>query len=169
MPSTTTTSSSEIPDLAPLYPPYLSAFNAHSWPLVSTYLSPTCHGSFRGKLIKTSAEEMRPEYEKDFARCDRHEVVIRKIEQIRWPERGTGDAVKEKSDKGGKVEGEEEEKERESEEEEWKKGIEWGLRLVLYDPTMKRVSVVHYWYREEGGKWLQCWHEILDSFADEGI
>ena len=135
--------SSSAPDLAPFYPPYLAAFNAHSWSDIATYLSPTCHGTYRGKLLKTSAEEMRPEYEKDFARCDRHEIAVKEMSQIRREET-----------KG---------------EEEWKKGIEHGLRLVLYDPTLKRTVIVHYWYRFENGKWLQCWHEILDQMTDEAV
>ena len=85
---------------------------------------------------------MRPEYEKDFIRCERHEVEIKEMSQIR--------------------------REGAEGEEEWKEGIEHGLRLVLHDPTMKRGLTVNYWYKCEDGKWLQCWHEILEIVIDEG-
>lgn len=136
--------SSPASDLLPLYPPYLAAFNAHSWPDILKYLSPNCHATVRGKLVNTSAEEMRPNYEKDFVRCDRHEIAIKEMTPI--------ERVADAGPEG---------------EEEWKKGIRWGLRLVLYDPTMGRTLTVNYWYRVEDGKWMQCWHEILDSVADE--
>jgi hypothetical protein len=139
--------SSPAPDLLPLYPPYLAAFNAHSWPDILKYLSPTCHATFRGKLMNTSAEGMRPSYEKDFVRCDKHEVAIKEVKQIQ--------RVADVSSEG--------------EEEDWKKGIRWGLRLVLYDPTMGSTLTVNYWYRQEDGMWMQRWHEILDSVADEAV
>jgi hypothetical protein len=135
---------SPTPDLLPLYPPYLAAFNAHSWPDILKYLSPTSHATIRGKIMNTSAEEMRPNYEKDFARCDKHEIVAKDMTPI---ERGA-DVGPEGAEK-------------------WKKEIRWGLRLVLYDPVMGRTLTVNYWYRVEDGKWMQCWHEILDSVADE--
>jgi hypothetical protein len=138
--------SSPAPDLLPLYPPYLAAFNEHSWPDILKYVSATCHATVRGKLSNTSAEGMRPNYEKDFARCDKHEVSIREIKQI---ERVADISF--------------------GEDEEWKRGIRWGLRLVLYDPTVRRTITVNYWYRVEDGKWMQCWHEILDSVTDEVV
>lgn len=142
--TTESLNSSPAPDLLPLYPPYLAAFNAHSWPDILKFLSPTCHATVRGKLTNTSAEGMRPSYEKDFARCDRHEIAIREMNQI--------DRVADGGPEG---------------EEEWKKGIRWGLRLVLHDPMMGKALTVNYWYRVEDGKWMQCWHEILDVVADE--
>jgi hypothetical protein len=134
--------STHAPDLLAHYPPYLAAFNEHSWPKILEYVSPTCHATFRGKLAGTSAEDMRPNYEKDFDRCEKHEVAIKEMKPI---ERSVDESV---------------------DEEEWKKGIRWGLKLVLYDPTMGRTITVNYWYRRENGKWMQCWHEILDSIAD---
>lgn len=88
---------------------------------------------------------MKPDYEKDFERCERHDVVVKEMEQI------------ERVFKEG--------------EEEWKGGIRWGLRVVLYDNVMRRTLWVNYWYREEAGKWMQAWHEILESVADgnEGV
>src|SRR5205814_5341793 len=93
------------PDLKPLYPPYLSAFNAHSWPLVSKYLSPSCHVTSKGALCATSAADMRPAYELDFARCEKHDVQIKEMEQIRRVKAEAGV------------------------DEEWKNGVEHGLKL----------------------------------------
>ena len=79
---------------------------------------------------------MRPEYEKDFARCERHEIEIKEMSQIR--------------------------REETADEEHWKKDIEHGLRIRLYDPHMKKGVIVNYWYKLEDGRWLHAWHEILD-------
>lgn len=131
------------PDLLQFYPLYLAAFNEHSWPDILKHVSPTCHTTVRGRLSNTSAEGMRPNYEIDFARCDKHEVAIREMKPV---ERLVDD-----SGAG----------------EQWKKSMRWGLRLMLYDLTMKRTITVNYWYRVENGKWMQGWHEILGSVADE--
>jgi hypothetical protein len=81
MPSTNATSekfdSTSVPDLFPLYALYLAAFN-NRWPEILKYHSPTCHSTIRGKLMDTSAEEMRPNYEKDFDRCEGTKLLSRR-------------------------------------------------------------------------------------------
>jgi hypothetical protein len=98
----------------------------------------------------TSAKDMRPEYEKDFASGERHEIEIKEMSQIRREEAADGS-------------------EEEEEEQEWKKGIEHGLRVRLFDPTAKRGLIVNYWYRFEDGKWLHAWHEILEVVSEEDV
>jgi hypothetical protein len=43
------------------------------------------------------------------------------------------------------------------------------FEIGVYDPVMRRTLMINYWYRLENGKWMKCWHEILDSVADKAV
>jgi hypothetical protein len=80
----------------------------------------------------------------DFAKSASHNITLKHIEQVE------------------RHEGEEAEEER-------KKGCNYGVKVTLYDPLETRELLTISRYGLEDERWVQKWHEIVDSWKVDEV
>jgi hypothetical protein len=146
-----TPADTNIQTLKQEYLAYLDAQDANDYTLVANFLSPGCRQLAR----------QNPAWNLS-SRDEIMQILSREADPAKKPERG-------KVEMRALTEDEKESLPALDKEQAGKEGWE-GLRVTLEDKDESgmRVEVCYYW-RREGGRWLQCFHDLLWFGPRDGI